>query len=187
VINMEKGCVIWLTGLPGSGKTTIAREAAKRIRDTGRNVEILDGDEVRKWLSPEAGFSREDRRRHLRRVAHVARLLAKNGVIVLCSFVSPYEDVRKEVREIVESENIRFVEVYTKCSLEECIRRDPKGLYKKALKGEIAMFTGISDIYEEPQNPELIIDTEKETLDESVEKIVGYLRGNEIIRDTLDL
>lgn len=174
-MNLDKGCVIWLTGLPGSGKTTIARAVERELRKKGFRVEVLDGDEVRKWLSPQEGFTREDRERHLRRVVHVARLLARNGVIVLCSFVSPYRKIREEVREIIESEDIPFVEVYVKCSLEECIKRDPKGLYKRALKGEIKHMTGLDDPYEEPENPELTLDSEKLTVKESAKILVRKL------------
>lgn len=169
---MSRGFVVWLTGLPGSGKTTIARELEKVLRGKGFKVEVLDGDEVRRWLSPEAGFSREDRERHLRRVAYVSRLLARNGVAVIASFVSPYRTVRGEARGIVEGEGLRFIEVYVKCSLEECLRRDPKGLYRRAFKGEIKDMTGVQDRYEEPLNPEVIVDTEREALTECIEKIV---------------
>ena len=179
---MEKGVVVWLTGLPGSGKTTVARIVADELRRMGLKVELLDGDEVRRWLSPEAGFTREDRRRHLRRVAHVARLLARNGVYVLCSFVSPYREVRREIREIVEWD-APFVEVYVKCSLEECIRRDPKGLYKKALRGEISHFTGISDPYEPPEDPEVVVDTEHDTPQACAKKILDYLKSSGYLGD----
>ena len=174
---MDKGIVIWFTGLSGSGKTTVARRIEEILRQKGYRVELLDGDEVRKWLSPEAGFTREDRTRHLIRVANVARLLARNGVIVLCSFVSPYIEVREKIREIVERENIPFIEVYVKCSLEECIRRDPKGLYKKALRGEIKHMTGIDDPYESPPNPEVTIDTEKNTVEENINTVLEYLKN----------
>lgn len=163
---------MWLTGLPGSGKTTIARVVEKELKRKGFKVEVLDGDEVRKWLSPKEGFSREDRERHLRRVAHVARLLARNGVIVLCSFVSPYKKIRREVREIIESEDIPFIEIYVKCSLEECMKRDPKGLYKRALRREIKHMTGLDDPYEEPENPELILDSEVKSVEENVEMLI---------------
>lgn len=171
----NRGFVVWLTGLPSSGKTTIARILENRLRDGGLKVELLDGDDVRKWLSPEAGFTREDRERHLKRVAHVSRLLARNGVAVLASFVSPYRNVREEVRRIVEGEGLRFVEVYVKCSLEECMRRDPKGLYEKALKGEVKDMTGIQDPYEEPLNPEVIVDSEVEDAEKCAEKIISKL------------
>lgn len=160
---MDEGLVIWLTGLPGSGKTTIAKKLAASLKGRGFKVEVLDGDEVRKWLSPEAGFGRGDRERHLRRVAHVSRLLARNGVMVVASFVSPYRKVREEARRIIEGEGLRFVEVYVKCSLETCLKRDPKGLYKRALKGEIKDMTGVQDIYEEPLEPEVVVDAENDT------------------------
>ncbi len=177
---MEKGLVVWITGLSGSGKTTIARAVAERLRDEGYRVEVLDGDEVRRWLSPEAGFTRPERERHLRRVAHVARLLARNGVVVLCSFVSPYRSIRAEVRRIVEAD-APFMEVYAQCSIEECIRRDPKGLYARALRGEIEHFTGISDPYEPPEKPDITLDTEHDPLEVNVKKlftiILGKLKG----------
>ena len=177
----NKGFVVWLTGLPASGKTTIARRVGEYLQSRGFRVEILDGDEVRRWLSPEAGFSREDRERHLKRVAYVSRLLARNGVAVLASFVSPYQNVREEARKIIESEGLKFIEVYVKCSLEECIRRDPKGLYGKALKGEIKDMTGIQDPYEEPLNPEVIVDSENEKPDLCAEKIISKLRELDLI------
>ena len=178
---MEKGFVVWITGLPGSGKTSVALRVAEMLRAGGCRVEVLDGDEVRRWLSPEAGFTREDRRRHLIRVAHVARLLARNGVVVVCSFVSPYRDVRREVRSIVEVD-APFIEVYAKCSLEECMRRDPKGLYKRALRGEIKHMTGLDDPYEEPPNPDLVLDTEHHTADHNAGKLIEYLKSTGLIR-----
>ena len=172
---LDRGFVVWFTGLPGSGKTTVANAVASKLRESGYRVEVLDGDWVRTTINPDAGFTREERRIHLRRVAWIARLLARNGVIVLCSFVSPYRSVRKEIREIVEEE-APFIEVYCKCSLQECIRRDPKGLYRKALRGEIKHFTGISDPYEEPENPELTLDTEHELPSKNAEKVLDKLR-----------
>jgi adenylylsulfate kinase len=173
--------VVWLTGLPSSGKTTIARRLEKYLRSRGFKVEVLDGDDVRKWLSPEAGFSREDRERHLRRVAYVSKLLARNGVVVIASFVSPYRNVRDEARRMVEGEGLKFIEVYVKCSLEECMRRDSKGLYEKALRGEIRDMTGVQDVYEEPLNPEVLVDSEKQDPDKCVEEIVGKLREFNLI------
>jgi adenylylsulfate kinase len=177
----DRGFVVWLTGLPSSGKTTIAKRLEKYLRSRGFKVELLDGDDVRKWLSPEAGFSREDRERHLRRVAYVSKLLARNGVVVIASFVSPYRNVRDEARRMIEGEGLKFVEVYVKCSLEECMRRDSKGLYEKALRGEIRDMTGVQDVYEEPLNPEVLVDSEKQDPDKCVEEIVGKLREFDLI------
>jgi len=177
----DRGFVVWLTGLPSSGKTTIAKRLEKYLRSRGFKVELLDGDDVRKWLSPEAGFSREDRERHLRRVAYVSKLLARNGVVVIASFVSPYRNVRDEARRMIEGEGLKFIEVYVKCSLEECMRRDSKGLYEKALRGEIRDMTGVQDVYEEPLNPEVLVDSEKQDPDKCVEEIVSKLREFNLI------
>lgn len=168
----EKGFVVWLTGLPGSGKSTIGRRLADEIKALGRRVEYLDGDLVRPWLSPEAGFTREDRVRHLTRVAFVSHLLARNGVVVIAAFVSPYRDIREKARNVIGD----FIEVYVKCPLEVCIERDPKGLYKKALAGEIKHMTGLDDPYEEPINPEVVVDTSRSSVEECVDKIMSYLR-----------
>ncbi|HDD26300.1 MAG TPA: adenylyl-sulfate kinase [Acidilobales archaeon] len=178
---IDKGFVIWFTGLPGSGKTTIAKGVLERLKGMGYRVEFLDGDWVRRTINPDAGFAKEQRRIHLLRVAWISRLLARNGVIVVCSFVSPYRDVRAEIRRIVEEEGLKFIEVFTKCSLEECIRRDPKGLYKKALRGEIKHFTGISDPYEEPENPDIVVDTEYDPIEVNVEKVINKLKELKLI------
>ena len=172
---LDKGLVVWFTGLPGSGKTTIASGVAERLREAGYRVELIDGDWARKTISLGAGYTREERRIHLHRIAWVARLLARNGVVVLCSFVSPYKDVRRMIRSIVEEE-APFLEVYVKCSVEEAIRRDPKGLYAKALRGEIKHMTGIDDPYEPPENPDLVVDTEKDSVETNVDKVVGLLK-----------
>jgi adenylylsulfate kinase len=168
----DKGFVIWLTGLPGSGKSTIGRLLHDYFRGLGCRVEYLDGDIVRPWLSPEAGFTREDRLRHLRRVAYVSHLLARNGVVVIACFVSPYRDIRREARELIKD----FVEVYVKCPLEVCIERDPKGLYRRALAGEIKNMTGIDDPYEEPIEPEVVVDTSVLSPEECRDVIVGRIR-----------
>jgi len=178
---LERAPVFWLTGLSGSGKTTLAKKVAEELKKIGYKVEVLDGDWVRKTINPDAGFTKEERSLHLRRVAWIARLLARNGVIVLASFVSPYRDVRQMIREIIEEE-VPFYEIYVKCSVEECIRRDPKGLYKKALRGEIKHFTGISDPYEPPESPDLVVDTEKESVEESAEKLLKFVLS-EVERD----
>lgn len=165
------GVVAWLTGLPASGKTTIASLAAEMLRRRELRVEVLDGDWVRQHINTDVGFSREDRERHLLRSAWIARLLARNGVVVLAAFVSPYRDVRAKVRRIIEEE-AKFIEVYVKASLEDVIRRDPKGLYKRALRGEIKGFTGVDDPYEEPEAPDLVLDTSRLTPEEAAERLV---------------
>jgi len=167
----DDGFVVWFTGLPGAGKTTIASILQSTLRGRGAKVELLDGDEVRTWLSPNEGFSREDRERHLRRVAHVCELLARNGIIVLASFVSPYRSSREYARSTIGN----FVEVYVKCSLETCMRRDPKGLYKKASAGKIGNMTGMQDPYEEPTSPEVVIETETSTPEDSARVVLTRL------------
>lgn len=177
---LERGFVVWLTGLPASGKTTIAYLTATRLKEAGVRAEVLDGDWVRKTINTDAGFTREERRRHLNRVAWIARLLARNGVVVLAAFVSPYRDVRSEVRKIVEEE-VPFVEVYVKVSLEEAMRRDPKGLYKKALAGEIKNFTGIDDPYEEPERPDLVLINEGISPEVNVDRLIGFLLERKLL------
>ena len=167
---LEKGFVIWLTGLPGAGKTTIARNLEQKLKSLGLKVEVFDGDEVRRQLSPDLGFSKKDRELHARRVAYLSKLLAKHGIVSIVSLISPYREFREYARDLIKD----FVEVYVKASLETCIKRDPKGLYKKALNGEIKDLTGLQDVYEEPLNPEVVVDTEKESIEESCSKIMKY-------------
>jgi len=166
-----KGVTVWFTGLPCSGKTTIAREVKKYLEDKGLDVELLDGDTIRDYIRNK-DFSKEGRNKHLRYIAVMAKLLSKRNVVVLCSFVSPYRENRDFARSICEN----FVEVYVKTPLELCIERDVKGMYNKALNGEIKNFTGVDDPYEEPKNPELIVETDKETIEESVEKVLDKLK-----------
>lgn len=168
---MDKGFVVWLTGLPASGKTTIARGLERELRARGLRVEVMDGDEVRQGLSRDLGFSKEDREKHAMRVAYVSKLLARNGVAVIVALISPYRSFRETIRKEIE----HFIEVFVKCPVEECARRDPKGLYAKALAGEIREFTGVDDPYEEPDNPELVLDTVAETTEESVAKVLAWL------------
>lgn len=171
---MSKGVTVWFTGLPCSGKTTIADKLAGILKEKGRKVERLDGDIVRKGLTRDLGFSKEDRDKNIERVTFVAKMLTRNDVVVLATFVSPYIARRQLSREEIGE----YIEVYVKASVEECIKRDVKGMYKKALAGEIKNFTGVDDPYEEPLNPEIIIDTENETADESVETVLSYLEKN---------
>ena len=169
--NTAHSPVIWLTGLPGSGKTTIAKALYPKLKDSGFKVELLDGDIVRKELSPELGSTKQDREIHARRVVYLCKLLSRNGIISIVCLISPYRDFRRYARNEISMNN-NFYEVYVKCSLETCIRRDPKGLYKKALSGEIKDLTGLQDPYEEPENPELIVNTERQTVDECVNVIL---------------
>jgi adenylylsulfate kinase len=164
--------VIWLSGLPGSGKTTTAMVLENELRSRGLKVETLDGDEVRRNLSPELGFSRLDREVHAKRVSYVSSLLSRNGVITIVALISPYRSIRDSARNVIG----RFVEVWVKCSVETCSKRDPKGLYKQALQGKVSNFTGIQDPYEPPINPEIIIDTEQESPDDCAKKIIAALK-----------
>ncbi|MBI4971142.1 MAG: adenylyl-sulfate kinase [Candidatus Omnitrophica bacterium] len=168
---MSKGVTIWFTGLSGAGKSTIALILEKRLRKLGAKVEILDGDVVRTNLSKGLGFSREDRDTNIKRIGFVCNLLTRNDVIAISAAISPYREVRDYNRQLIGN----FLEVYTRCSLDKCIERDTKGLYKKAIAGEIKEFTGISDPYEEPLNPEVVVDTDKETPEQSAEKVFNKL------------
>jgi adenylyl-sulfate kinase len=169
----RSGFTLWLTGLSGAGKSTLAGALARRLRAEGIAVEVLDGDEVREHLSKGLSFSREDRDTNVRRIAYVAKLLTRNGVGVITAAISPYRSTRDEARRQIGD---GFIEVYVNASLDTCIRRDVKGLYGKALAGEIASFTGVSDPYEAPTDPDVEVNTEREALDESVEHVLGALR-----------
>jgi adenylylsulfate kinase len=171
---MRRGVTFWLTGLPAAGKSTIASIIEREIKRFYPYVEILDGDMVRKELTKDLGFTKEDRDKNIARVSYVAKLLTRNAVIVICAFVSPYIKERANAREKIGE----FVEVFIKCPVQVCIQRDPKGMYKKALNGEIEHFTGISDPYEEPENPDLIIETDKETPEQSADKLIRFLLNN---------
>ena len=168
----QQGFTVWFTGLSGAGKTTISDAIEPVLRERGIiKLEKLDGDVVRTHLSKGLGFSKEDRDTNIRRIGWVAEVLTRNGVCVLASAISPYREIRDEVRRNV----VDFIEVYVKCSIPELTRRDVKGLYQRALKGEIKNFTGISDPYEEPLNPDVVVDTEAEELPESVAKVIARL------------
>jgi len=171
----QKGMVVWFTGLSGSGKSTIAVELEKRLIGEGRLCYRLDGDNIRYGLNSDLGFSDEDREENIRRVAEVAALFKDAGLITLVSFISPSAKMRRFARE--KAGRVRFVEVYVKASLETCIKRDPKGLYKKAQTGEIKQFTGISSAYEEPQNAEIVIDTDELSVDEGVEMVIKKIKN----------
>ncbi len=173
----DQGFVVWLTGLSGAGKSTIAGRLAAALRGGGLRVEILDGDEVRATLNSDLGFSKEARDANIRRIGYVARLLARNGVAVIVAAISPYRAVREEVRSAIEAERCGFVEVYARCSLEELARRDVKGLYEKAMRGEIQGFTGVSDPYEEPLAPEVVVDSEHEPVETSLARVLGHLES----------
>ncbi|HEX2435846.1 MAG TPA: adenylyl-sulfate kinase [Solirubrobacterales bacterium] len=174
----EQGFTLWFTGLSGSGKTTITHIVRDELEARGSKVEILDGDIVRQNLSKGLGFSKEDRDTNIRRVAFVADLLSRNGVPVITAAISPYREIRDEARAQMDG---RFIEAYVKASVEECERRDVKGLYAKARSGEIKEFTGVSDPYEAPENPELVLDTESETPEESAGRIIAYLEDHRFI------
>jgi len=169
----EQGFTIWFTGLSGAGKSTLTTRLETILRERGHKVEVLDGDIVRTNLSKGLGFSKEDRDTNVLRIAFVADLLTRNGVAVITAAISPYSNIREQARQQIG----HFVEVYVSCSIEELTRRDVKGLYAKALRGEILNFTGVSDPYEAPLNPEVIVDTERETVEESVVKILAKLEA----------
>lgn len=172
----QRGFVLWMTGLPASGKSTIGQEVKRRLEsDYGRYVELLDGDEVRKGLSSDLGLSREDREEHARRVSYLAKVLARNGVISIVALISPYRSSRQRAKELVGERD--FVEVYVKASLATCEKRDPKGLYAKARRGEITNMTGIQDPYEPPLSPDVAIDTEAGTPEESAEALIRALES----------
>ncbi len=168
---MNKGVTVWLTGLSAAGKSTLAQALEEVIRRDGRRVEVLDGDAIRTNLSKGLTFSREDRETNLRRIGFVCKLLARNGVIVIVAAIAPYESVRAAIRRDIGD----YVEVFVDCPLEVCSERDPKGLYTKALKGEIKQFTGVSDPYDAPSRPEVRVRTDRESVEESRDKILAAL------------
>ena len=177
--NGHKSVVIWFKGLSGSGKSTVSVALEKALFEQKITSYRLDGDNIRHGLNKNLGFSPEDRKENIRRIGEVGKLMVDAGVVTMTAFISPYEEDRNIVRDILEDGE--FIEVYTKCSLDECEARDPKGLYKKARSGEIKEFTGINAPYEEPSNPEIIIDTEQHSVEEAVEEIVAYLKEHKYL------
>ncbi|HEX3049842.1 MAG TPA: adenylyl-sulfate kinase [Aggregatilineaceae bacterium] len=182
-MSQQKGFTLWFTGLSGAGKTTVALALEKELRNRGLYIERLDGDTVRQGLTRDLGFSKEDRDKNIERVTFVAKLLSRNGVGVLASFISPYIETRAMVRR----ETTNFIEVFVSAPLETCIERDVKGMYKKAMAGEIKNFTGIDDPYEEPTNPEITLQTNLESVEDSVNKCLAYLEANGYLQPSTEL
>jgi len=180
------GFTIWFTGLSGAGKSTLSEAIERRLRAIGRNVEILDGDVVRTHLSKGLGFSREDRDTNIKRIAFVCNLLTRNGVICISAAIAPYREAREWARQEIGN----FVEIYVKCPIDVCRQRDVKGLYKLVDEGKIKNFTGVDDPYEEPEHPELVVETSNETIEESVDRIfarlqeLGYITAEEVQAST---
>jgi len=178
-LNNHRSGLVWFTGLPSSGKSTIAHVIEKKLFNSGIRTYVLDGDNVRHGLNSNLGFSRDDRQENLRRIVELSKLMMDAGLIVLAAFISPYREDRKYVKEKFHNDN--FLEIYVKCSVEECEKRDPKGNYEKARAGIIQNYTGVSAPYEEPENPDLIIDTEKLDLESSVQEVLNLLRERNFI------
>jgi adenylylsulfate kinase len=169
----DEGFVVWMEGLTGSGKTTLSRATAAKIRELGWKAEVLDGDEVRHMFSPELGFSRKDREFHARRVSYVAHLLARNGVAVIVAMITPYETSRQAARSV---EGRRFEEVWLQCPLDVCRQRDPTGMYRRAMEGSVKGLTGVDAPFEEPLNPDLIVNTSEASVEESTGRVLSHLR-----------
>jgi len=184
-MSQNRGFTVWFTGLSGSGKTTLAQLLVDELKACGVKVELLDGDEVRTNLSKGLGFSKEDRDTNIRRIGYVSRLLSRNGVGVITAAISPYRAIRDEVRRSITRDGGDFIEVYVQCPIEVLIERDVKGLYKKALAGEIKEFTGVSDPYEEPLEPEVTVNTDCESIAESASKIIVALEERGVLADDL--
>lgn len=181
----QGGVILWFTGMSGAGKSTLARAVGARIA-AQRAVEILDGDEVRLHLSQGLGYTKADRDTNVRRIGFVARLLARHGIFVIAAAISPYADVRDEIRRLATVDGVTFVEVFVTAELDTLVRRDPKGLYKRALAGEIAHFTGVSDPYETPLHPDLVVRTDVESVEQSVETIVSVLMARGLVSPAAD-
>ena len=178
-LNGHKSVVIWFTGLSGSGKSTLAHSVEEELHNLGCRTFVLDGDNVRHGLSSNLNFSDDDRKENIRRIGEAAKLMMESGVIAMTAFISPFKKDRNLVRQLLPQGD--FIEIYCNASLEACESRDVKGLYKRARAGEIKNYTGIDSPYEAPDTPELIIDTEKESLEESVAKVMDFLKSKEVI------
>ncbi len=176
----QKGFTLWFTGLSRSGKSTLSNEIEKRLHGRGYITFILDGDNIRYGLNRDLGFSPKDREENIRRIGELAYLFSQAGIINMTAFISPYRADRKKARDLANEDE--FIEIFCKCALEACEKRDSKGVYKKARAGEILEFTGISSPYEEPQDPEITIETDRETIEESVDEIIYYLEKNGFIK-----
>ena len=168
----NKGLVLWFTGLPCSGKTTISKKLEKYFKQNSKPVQRLDGDIIRKTISEDLGFSKQDRDKNIKRISYIARILSDNGINVIVAFVSPYQKMRKFARKICPN----FIEIYLKCDIEECKRRDMKGMYAKAESGELKNFTGVDDPYEKPKNPDVILETDKYSAKENINKIIRFVK-----------
>lgn len=179
-LNGHKSGLIWFTGLSASGKSTIAHSVEKKLYDIGYRTYVLDGDNVRHGINSNLGFSREDRKENLRRIAELSKLFVDAGILVLAAFISPYSEDRKYIMSRFQDDN--YLEIYVKCSIQECENRDPKGQYKKARKGIIKNYTGISAPYEEPEDPDLVIDTEILDIKTSVQKIIELLEKKNMLK-----
>ncbi|RUM41148.1 MAG: adenylyl-sulfate kinase [Desulfurobacterium sp.] len=175
----HKSFILWFTGLSGSGKSTLSHKVEEKLFEMGVHTYVLDGDNIRMGLNKDLGFTEEDRRENIRRIGEVAKLFVDAGIVVLTAFISPYRRDRDFVRNLVAEGD--FIEVYVKCPLGVCEKRDPKGLYKKARAGIIKNFTGIDDPYEEPESPEVVVETDKMNVNECVEKIISYLKERKLI------
>ncbi|MGF6353649.1 adenylylsulfate kinase [Paenibacillus sp. 4624] len=178
-LNQHKSCVLWLTGLSGSGKSTISMQVEKELYERGVHAYVLDGDNLRHGLNSNLGFAPQDRKENIRRVSEVSKLFVDSGVIVMAAFISPYKEDRENVRKMFDAEE--FVEIYVKCAVEECIKRDPKGLYEKALKGQISNFTGVSAPYEAPDHPDVILETDKYSIKQCANIILQYLINKKMV------
>ncbi|GIN71804.1 adenylyl-sulfate kinase [Bacillus sp. J14TS2] len=175
----HKSAIVWFTGLSASGKSTLCAAIAKKLHEQGLSTYVLDGDNIRHGLNKNLGFSPEDRSENIRRIGEVGKLFIDAGILTFTAFISPYQQDRKLVREMVGPDE--FIEVFVKCSLEECERRDPKGLYKKARAGEIKEFTGIDAPYEEPANPEMVIENDQQDFETSVNQVIDFLQRRGLI------